>query len=309
MQSATAIHAGIGGTTSMLKIDGQKVFVKKIALTDLERAPENFLSTANLFKLPLFYHYRLGSAGFNAWRELEAHKQTTDWALSGACISFPLLYHWRVLEKEKNAALTDSEATDLRDSVKFWSNSAAVKNRLEALHSASANLVLFTEYIPKTLHDWLSAELEKGGDIADQAVAMVERECLAVATFFENNQFVHFDAHFNNILCNGNLFVSDFGLALSSQYNLEQAEIDFSNKHRTYDRAVCIVSLIQCLLLSLYGPGKWIDHLEMFGDSKIKRPAQITPLIEATIQRYSAIAFVLNDFYQQLQNGACPEAS
>ncbi len=53
------------------------IFVKQIPLTDLEKQPENFRSTANIFKLPLSYQYGIGSAGFGAWRELATHIMTT----------------------------------------------------------------------------------------------------------------------------------------------------------------------------------------------------------------------------------------
>jgi hypothetical protein len=58
--------AGIGGTTCTLDVDGVRVFAKKIRLTDIERRPEHWMSTANLFELPLFYLYGVGSAGFGA---------------------------------------------------------------------------------------------------------------------------------------------------------------------------------------------------------------------------------------------------
>lgn len=42
-------------------------------LTDVELRPENVRSTANLFGLPTFYQYGVGSAGFGARRELAVH--------------------------------------------------------------------------------------------------------------------------------------------------------------------------------------------------------------------------------------------
>jgi hypothetical protein len=50
------------GESAPIDVDGDRVFVKRIALTDLERTPENEGSTANLFGLPLFYQYGVGSA-------------------------------------------------------------------------------------------------------------------------------------------------------------------------------------------------------------------------------------------------------
>ena len=52
-------------------------------------------STANLFDLPLFYHYGVGSSGFGVWRELDACLRASAWALSGEGPHFPQVHHWR----------------------------------------------------------------------------------------------------------------------------------------------------------------------------------------------------------------------
>lgn len=302
LQNAAPLHEGVGGTSSILKIDEQMVFVKRIALTDLERKAENFLSTANLFDLPLFFQYRLGSAGFGAGRELAAHKLATEWVTSGACTNFPLLYHWRIMEGRRPDTMTPRQVEDLNIAVEFWDNSVAVRHRLEALHEASAQLLLFIEYIPETLHQWLLDELGNGGNRADRAVAQVENDCNATSNFLRANNFVHFDAHFNNILSNGNLYYSDFGLAISEQFDLEKEELDFLRHHSSYDRCVSIVSLIQTLMLHFYGEGKWLTQLRAFINSNESRPERMTPFLESRIKAYAPIAFRLSEFYQQLDS-------
>ncbi|MGA4844917.1 hypothetical protein ACOBQB_00960 [Streptomyces sp. G5(2025)] len=48
---------------------------------------------------------------------------------------------------------------------------------------------------------------------------------------------LHFDAHFENILTDGRqLFFADYGLAISSRFELAQGEADFFDQHRTYDQ-------------------------------------------------------------------------
>ena len=84
---AKQIHTGIGGTAAKLEFAGVPVFAKKIALTDLEI--KNPHSTRNLFELPTYYQYGVGSAGFGVWRELSAHQMTTKWVLDGECPNFP----------------------------------------------------------------------------------------------------------------------------------------------------------------------------------------------------------------------------
>ncbi len=100
VDAAPAIGSGIGGTSALLDIADTSVFVKRMPLTDLEREPDNVMSTANLFALPTFCHYGvvlLPAAGFGAWRELAANTMTTNWVLTKQSEAFALMYHWRVL--------------------------------------------------------------------------------------------------------------------------------------------------------------------------------------------------------------------
>ena len=68
LEKAVPLGISICGATSLLKIDGRSVFVKKIRLTNIEKQPENRMSTANLFDLPTYFQYGIGSQGFGAWR-------------------------------------------------------------------------------------------------------------------------------------------------------------------------------------------------------------------------------------------------
>jgi len=108
IEKSEPIHSGIGGTSVLLKIDGISIFAKKIPLTDIEMSPENIMSTANIFKLPLHYQYGIGSAGFGAWRELAANVMTTDWVLRDECPNFPIMYHWRILLNSTSKILPTS---------------------------------------------------------------------------------------------------------------------------------------------------------------------------------------------------------
>ena len=89
--AAPGLGSGIGGRSAEMQVEGVRVFVKRVPLTDVELRPKHARSTANLFGLPLFYQYGVGSAGFGAWRELAAHIMTTGWVLGDAYAGFPLL--------------------------------------------------------------------------------------------------------------------------------------------------------------------------------------------------------------------------
>ncbi|MGW6532858.1 hypothetical protein [Streptomyces venezuelae] len=57
-----------------------------------------------------------------------------------------------------------------------------------------------------------------------------------------------------DILTGGrNLYFADFGLALSSRFDLSPAESAFLAQHRTYDRAYTLSYLVNALITALYG--------------------------------------------------------
>ncbi len=126
--AAAPLGSGIGGRSAELDVDGTPVFVKRIPLTDIELRPENVRSTANVFELPMFYQYGVGSAGFGAWRELAVHTMTTNWVLGDAYAGFPLMYHWRVLPDSPPEGFTD-EFGGLEGAVAHWEGSPAVRDR------------------------------------------------------------------------------------------------------------------------------------------------------------------------------------
>jgi hypothetical protein len=61
LANSKPMHEGIGGKSVLISIDDTPVFVKKVPFTDLEQLPQHFMSTANIFDLPLSYQYGLGS--------------------------------------------------------------------------------------------------------------------------------------------------------------------------------------------------------------------------------------------------------
>ncbi|MFF3889624.1 protein kinase family protein [Streptomyces sp. NPDC001914] len=235
---ASPLGAGIGGRSAELDVDGTRVFVKKVPLTDTEIRPEHARSTANLFGLPMFYQYGVGSAGFGAWRELAAHVMTTHWVLGNEYEGFPLLYHWRVLPDSPPEGFADAFG-GIDGAVEHWEGSPAVRERLEAIGRSSACLVLFVEHIPWTLADWLHDHRTTAPEGGDGSPFRWAEEALERGTaFMSSHGFVHFDAHFANVLTDGRrLYFADFGLALSSGFELTATEAEFLSAHRLYDRS------------------------------------------------------------------------
>lgn len=299
------LGAGIGGSTMRIHVLGVPVFVKLVALTDLERQTRHMRSTANLFDLPVWYQYGVGSAGFGAWREVAAHQLTTGWVLEGSCGSFPMLHHWRVLSNPLRVSAADGPSEDIERVVRFWNDSQAVRRRLRALAQASATVVLFLEHVPLTVHQWLTAKLAAGGEVAGAACALVEGQLLAAVRCMGSNGLYHFDAHFHNVLTDGHrIYVSDFGLAASQWFELTPTERRFLDHTADHDLAYVVTQLVNTVVTALVapdGPAARNAYLRRCA-AEGATPCLLAPL-EQVVRRYAPVAVVVNDFYWRLHDG------
>jgi hypothetical protein len=302
VDEARVIGSGIGGTSMLLHAEDTPVFVKQVPLTDLERRAENLMSTANLFGLPMCCQYGVGSPGFGVWREVAAHAMTTSWVLAARSESFPLLYHWRVLDGPMSAAPLAAELADVERTVAYWHGSAAVRERIEAIAASSATVTLFLEYLPFAMTDWLEGQVAGGEDAAEAGIAMVEQRLRSDVAFMNAAGLFHFDAHFGNIRTDGQrLYFVDFGLATSPRFELSAAESSFLHANRAHDACHTVTRLVDWLVTELTGTPDWADR-----DEFIRRcadgydPVDLMPSAAAVIRRYAPIAVVVNDFYRRL---------
>ncbi|MDH6220491.1 protein kinase family protein [Streptomyces pseudovenezuelae] len=295
--AAPAVGSGIGGRRAEMEVEGTAVFVKRVPLTDVELRPEHVRSTANLFGLPTFYQYGAGSAGFGAWRELAAHLITTAWVLRNEYAGFPLLYHWRVLPDQPPTDFAD-EFGGIEGAVTHWDGSDAVRRRLEAIGRADFSLVLFLEHLPRTLGDRLA-------DVPDHRWAA---DALSRGTeFMSSRGFVHFDAHFANVLTDDRqIYFADFGLALSRDFELSPQEAEFLTDHLVYDRSYAPTHLLRHHLPEAVRGGK--EHGVFLREwSEGRRPATapdatttVPPDIAAVLDRHAPHALVLDGFHRRL---------
>ncbi|MGP3971310.1 protein kinase family protein [Streptomyces sp. 6N223] len=302
VDAAVPIGSGIGGKSALLDVAGTPVFVKRVPLTDLERRPENVRSTANLFGLPVYCHYGIGGPGFGAWRELAVHVMTTNWVLAGEYDGFPLLHHWRVLP---DYTPLPEELADVERAVAYWGGGSQVRRRIDALGEASASVALFLEYIPQNLHQWLGAQLRAGDEAADRACAKVEKELEAGTAFMNGQGLLHFDAHFENILTDGHrLYFADYGLAISSRFELSRDEAGFFDRHQVYDRCYTAWHLVIWLVIALYGYQR--DQREerdalVRAYAEGERPTGIPEEAAAILARHAPLAAVVSDFNRRIQ--------
>jgi hypothetical protein len=297
--SASPAGAGIGGRSAELDIEGRRVFVKRVPLTDVEARPENARSTANLFGLPLFYQYGVGSAGFGAWRELAVHIMTTNWVLGREYEGFPLMYHWRVLPDSPPDGFVDWLG-GIDGAVARWEGSPAVRERLEAIGRSSHSLVLFLEHVPQTLAAWLHEQREAAAPADGSHYSWAEDALARGTAFMSSRGLVHFDAHFHNLLTDGRLvYFADFGLALSSGFELSAAERQFLSDHLAYDRHYTASHLIRYHLAErLRGDTEADAFLPQWIAGR--RPDDVPPETAAIIERHARASIVLDEFHRRL---------
>ncbi|WP_405945398.1 protein kinase family protein [Streptomyces sp. NBC_00932] len=299
--AAAPLGSGIGGSSALLEVAGTPVFVKRVPLTERELRPDHVRSTANIFGLPAFCQYGIGGPGFGAWRELAAHTMTTNWVLAGQYQGFPLMYHWRVLPGA--APALPEELADVERAVAYWGGGPEVRARIEALEQAPASLLLFLEYIPQTLHAWLSEQVRAGDETAGRACSLVEKELVAGTSFMNDRGLLHFDAHFENILTDGRrLYFADYGLALSSRFDLSPGEADFFDRHRTYDRAYTLSYLVNWLVSGVYGCARPEREAMIRACAAGERPPAGPSEVTAVLTRHAPLSAVVTDFYGRLQD-------
>ncbi|MEZ4742926.1 MAG: hypothetical protein R3B45_10845 [Bdellovibrionota bacterium] len=228
------------GFNSIIQIDGKKIFVKKIPLTQKEY--DNSYSTYNHYNLPLFYNYGVGSAGFGAFRELLMHIKTTNWVLSGEHKNFPLMYHYRITPNRHQAKYSKPE--NLPSYIEKWNNSKTLHNYLIERRNPSFEIILFLEFIPFVLHQWLPENSDK--------IYNFSEKIFTTFNFLTKKKIIHFDAHWGNILADGeNPFLTDFGLALDLSFCMNENEKNFFTEHKYYDYFEYI-GCISILLVNKY---------------------------------------------------------
>ncbi|TDV34900.1 serine/threonine protein phosphatase [Actinophytocola oryzae] len=296
VDTGQAVGVGVGGGSARLDVDGVPVFVKRIPLTDLERA--NPLSTANLFDVPVYCQYGVVSPGFNAWRELAANVIVTEAVLAGETESFPLLYHWRVLPGRPPVA---PEHDDIEAVVAALDGHPAVRARLEALAAASHSLVLFSQYLPHPVLDWLT----------EDRAAAVERQFADIVTFLRDRELLHMDGHLGNMRTDGDrIYLTDFGLVTSPRFELSPAERDFVGRNATHDADYAAMRLVNWLVTAACGIPVPADTAGFASrDEYVRRcaaelvPDDVPPVAAAILARHAAAAARMNGFYWKLFDG------
>jgi len=108
------------------------------------------------------------------------------------------------------------------------------------------------------------------------------------------------DAHFHNILADeDNIYLSDFGLALSKKFDLSMTEQIFVNDNKNYDRCSYAFNLLHGVLITYAGKEHWDKPLSDFLTNKlsIKLPDKINEILS----KNAPIAEKMHEFYREIQ--------
>ena len=234
------LQIGNYGNTSTFSLDGEKFFCKQIKMTNLEY--QNMFDSGNLFDLPTYYNYAIGSAGINCFRELLAHIKTTNWVLSRQIENFPLMYHYRfmqtnnhVIENNKNNENNDMNEK-ISNEIKKW-DSNAVGAYVKARSQTQYSIVIILEHIPYNLIEWL--------DDYPRTDLYLE-QIIKIVNFLHQNNIIHFDAHLGNILTDGKIiYLTDFGTVYDAKFKINENEKNFYSMNSFYDYGMVISNIFQ----------------------------------------------------------------
>lgn len=277
------------GRNHTIVLGESQVFVKRIPVTDIEY--NNLFSTKNLYDLPTYFNYGVGSVGLGVFRELVTHIKTTNWVLEGAIATFPVMYHYRFIPFSGQRGDVDME--NHKGFVEYWGNNANIGNYVLDRANANYELVLFIEYIPYILKTWLwenPNELQNPLDDLRRTIG-----------FLKTKGIIHFDAHFHNVLTDGDLiYLSDFGLVLDKSFALTKDEELFFEQNAFYDYGEILWSL-SYLIRSSYDLCSDSDKhrlMEKYGIKDSRQPRELLPILLNNIEQiHTDEDLKLNEFY------------
>lgn len=285
------------GTNHTIILGQSQVFVKRLPVTNIEY--DNLFSTKNLYNLPTYCSYGFGSTGFGVFRELVTHLKTTNWVLEEAltqCLgkgiaTFPLMYHYRIMPCFGQRAKVDKSR--LKAYVEYWGNSENAGNYVLDRAIANYELILFLEYIPQVLETWLWENPHKLQKTLDEICMTID--------FLRMKGIIHFDAHFRNILTDGEqIYLTDFGLVLDKSFALTKDEEIFFEQNTYYDYGEVLRNLGQ-LIRPLYDSCSKNNQRrikEKYGIKENLKPYELRSILLDNIEQIQADKDMkLDEFY------------
>ncbi len=207
------------GEHGVIKLGGNNLFFKKLPLS--EKFALNQFNTKNLYNIPVNCNYGFGTAGVNPWRELITHIKTSNWVLTKEIENFPLLYYYRII-KDNNHNFETGMNEKLLERFNFKNYHLYLEERAKCNYK----IVMFLEYIPNMLYNYIEKDINY--------VKYFFKESTKILDFLQTNGILHLDTHWGNYLVdeNGKLYLTDFGIVLDKNFNLDEKEKLFMKKNK-----------------------------------------------------------------------------
>jgi serine/threonine protein kinase len=211
--------------------------------------------------------------------------------LDGEIATSPLMYHYRIMP-----FLGQRLAVDLdrhKEYIESWNNNINVGNYALERSISNHELVLFIEYIPHVLETWLN----ENPNTLERSL----NEIRTTIDFLRTKGIIHFDAHFRNILTDGDrIYLTDFGLVLDRNFALTKEEEAFFEQNIFYDYGEVLRNL-RHLMRSSYDRCSEIDKSRIVEKYDIKpglQPHELVSILLDNIELIHADGDIqLDDFY------------
>ena len=291
---------GIGRTSSHR--DRRPRRLREAGSRDGPRTRQRHVDEQRLL-LPSFYSDGVGSAGFGASRELAAHQAATELVVSGAVRGFPLLHHQRLMprvEVPPPFPIYASRCGDVERHPRSLTTSTLVNSRATT-SGCSPN--------PSRMSCWTGSRTTSTKLLSSSSSCGRPRRSstpLASCTSTLTSATLSPTAPSS--------YLSDFGLAMSDQFDLTADERAFLDTHRDYYHAEIIWSLSQPLRHRVRQPPSRSPHQRPPGP---RRPCTAEPrvLVRALdhlepspsrcaaaayvefVRRYAQVALVMDAFF------------
>jgi hypothetical protein len=272
------------GASCTIHVDGAPVFLKRLPLTDVEVAHPR--STKNRFRLPTYYSYGVGSAGFTSWREVAGHEITSG--VDG----FPELLHTRVMARTARARELPWTHEGY---VEYWNGNRRIDEYMTARDAAEHEVWVLLEHVPSTGNAWLWEHQAEVDVLLGAAFDIVHR--------LGDLGIVHFDSHLGNVITDGTTFrLTDFGLAVADRFELSADERRFLDRHRHYDLGMVVAALGQLLMgrLKTRKPRDLSEAIDRVDD----RLSDVDPAVRAAAVRYRAPMLYMVEHFDRMMRPA-----
>ena len=277
--------------------------MKLVPVTEPELAVWDTRTTRDVFEFPPAYHYRVGSLGFGARRELEVCRATSEWVAQGECEAFPLLYGRRLVP------LVPGPAGRMHDRGTFGDHPAVLRRHAES-DAATMSVALVSEAFETSLGDWLRSTSDSPETRAAAAIA-AERCLLDVVDFLASKGVAHMDPHFENVVTNdGAPHLTDFGLSLSQSFELSPDEREFAARHTTFDRATVVTCAVHAVVTAFDSPctndessarpTDWRASLRYLLDAGNAQRRGLPTAVREYLDRRSPVALAMGTFLRRV---------